>query len=68
MWSLRSYQRLYGFLLLNGYYGIPVTVVCFFTPFFQYFSSTMEKEVEKSIELELKRNCDKMKIGQKQIE
>ena len=27
----------------------------------------MKKEVEKSIELELKRACDKMKIGQKQI-
>lgn len=27
----------------------------------------MEKEVEKSIELELKRDHDKMKIGQKQI-
>lgn len=28
----------------------------------------MEKEFEKSIELELKRDCDKMKIEQKQIE
>lgn len=35
------------FLLLNGYYDIPITVVCFFIPFFQYFSSTMEEEVEK---------------------
>lgn len=40
----------------------------FFILFFQYFSSTIEKEVKKSIELELKRDHDKMKIGQKQIE
>lgn len=54
------------FLLLDEYYGIPINV--FFIPFFQYFSSTIEKEVGKSIELELKRDCDKMKIGQKQLE
>lgn len=68
VWGL--YQRCYGFLFIarwilwHSYY----CRLIFFITFFQYFSNTIEKEVGKPIELELKRDCDKMKIGQKQIE